>query len=403
MAPARQRLAIETRFRTEARPFKLLEARIESLQPAETAEELFMRDHPGDKRRRRYRGALRATLVLLACALVLPLIPYGFAASGVQVPNPGTDLWRQVRQRMQQPNTTSRSQGVESAVLINPRGEDWRQFRMERLVPVGGWILLGTLGLITAFFLIRGSIKIEGGISGKLVPRFSVNQRVVHWFAASLFIILGLTGLVLLYGRFVLIPLLGPEGFSATAAACKEVHNLFGPIFPLAIVGLIVQFGRGNRFNMIDVKWFFKVGGLFGTPADSGYYNGGQKSWFLMVVLFGIVISVSGLILDFPVFGQGREVMGWAHVVHGIVAVFFIAASLGHIYIGTVGMEGAARSMRDGYVDANWAEEHHNLWYYEMENAGMVDLEPNALEEVKRHDDIDFKGFGSPSRKTEEG
>ncbi len=363
-----------------------------------------MRDHPGDKRRRRYRGALRATLVLLACVLVLPLIPYGFAASGVQVPNPGTDLWRQVRQRMQQPNTTSRSQGVESAVLINPRGEDWRQFRMERLVPIGGWILLGTLGLITAFFLIRGSIKIEGGISGKLVPRFSVNQRVVHWLAASLFIILGLTGLVLLYGRFVLIPLLGPGGILRHRGGLQRGPQPVRPHFSGGHRRAhAFQFGRGNWFNMVDVKWFFKVGGLFGTPADSGYYNGGQKSWFWMVVLFGLAISVSGLILDFPVFGQGREVMGWAHVVHGVVAVFFIAASLGHIYIGTVGMEGAAGSMSDGYVDANWAEEHHDLWYYEMEKAGMVDVEPNALEEVKRHDDIDFKGFGSPVGKTEEG
>lgn len=362
-----------------------------------------MRDDPRETKRRLYRRALKATSLLLAVALIVPLIPYGFAASGVQVPNPGTDLWREVRQRMQQPNMTTKAQGVESAVLINPRGEDWRQFRMENLVPIGAWILLGTLGFIAAFFLYRGRIKIDGGRSGKLVPRFSVNQRVIHWFAAILFMILGVTGLVLLYGRFVLIPLLGPEGFSATAAACKEIHNLFGPIFPVAVIVLVFLFGRGNWFNMVDIKWFLKAGGLFKQPASSGYYNGGQKSWFWMVVLLGLAISASGLILDFPVFGQGREVMGWAHLVHSVFAVFFIAAALGHIYIGTLGMEGAAESMTEGYVDANWAKEHHDLWYYEMEKAGMVDVEPNALEEVKRHDDIDFEGFGSPGGKTEEG
>jgi formate dehydrogenase subunit gamma len=362
-----------------------------------------MSDRTGDKKRRRYRTALRGALLLLAFVLVVPLIPYGLAETGVQLTNPGADLWRAVRQRVQEPMSTQ-VEGIDSSVLINPYGEEWRLFRADKLVPIGGAVLLGTLALIAAFFLIRGRIRIDGGRSGKLVPRFSVNQRVVHWFAASQFVILGVTGLVMLYGRYVLIPLLGPEGFSATAAACKEVHNLFGPVFPFAIVALILLFGRGNAFRWLDVKWFLKAGGLFGhTMADSGYYNGGQKTWFWMTVLFGLVISVSGLILDFPVFGQGRDLMALAHVSHAVIAVLFIAAAFGHIYIGTLGMEGAAESMTQGYVDANWAKEHHNLWYAEMERAGMVDVQPNALEEVRRHDDIDFKGFGSPGVKADEG
>ena len=356
-----------------------------------------------DDKRRRYGRAFRWSLVIIALVLVVPLVPYGLAATGVQLTNPGADLWREVRGRTQAPMSTQ-VQSIDGAVLINPRGEDWRSFRTSLLVPVGGTVLLGVIAFIALFYLFRGRILIEGGRSGKLVPRFSVNQRVVHWFAASQLVILGLTGIVLLYGRNILIPLLGPEGFSATAAACKEIHNLFGPIFPFAVIALIVLFGRGNWFKWLDIKWFMKAGGLFGSHiADSGYYNGGQKTWFWMTVLFGFSISLSGLVLDFPVFGQGREIMGWAHVIHTTIAILFIAAALGHIYIGTLGMEGAARSMIDGYVDANWAKEHHNLWYQEMECAGMVDVEPNALEEVKRHDNIDFKGFVSPGSRTEDG
>jgi formate dehydrogenase subunit gamma len=347
----------------------------------------------------------RYLLALLAFVLIAPLVPYAAAYLGAgNVPNPGAGLWNEVRQRAGPADANTQARGVESAVLINQVGERWRQFRSEMLVPAGAWLLLGTLGFLALFRILRGRIPLEGGRSGQLVPRFSVNQRVVHWFAAILFVFLAVTGLVLLYGRFVLIPILGPEGFSATAAACKEGHNLFGPIFPFAVLAMIVLFLRGNGFNQIDLKWFFRAGGLLkGHPASSGYYNGGQKSWFWMVVLFGIAISISGLILDFGVFGQGREVMALAHVVHGGVAVVFIAASLGHIYIGTVGMEGAFESMSHGYVDANWAREHHDLWLAEMEAAGMVGVEPNALEEVKRHDNIDFKGFGSPGTKAVQG
>ena len=347
----------------------------------------------------------RYLLALLAFVLIAPLVPYAamYAERG-NVPNPGTALWNEVRQRTGPIDADTQVRGVESNVLINQVGERWREFRSKMLVPAGAWLLLGTLAFLALFRTLRGTIPLEGGRSGQLVPRFSVNQRVVHWFAAILFVFLAVTGLVLLYGRFVLIPLLGPQGFSATAAAAKEGHNLFGPIFPFAVLAMLVLFARGNGFRWIDVKWFFRAGGLLkGHPASSGYYNGGQKSWFWMVLLFGIAISVSGLILDFGVFGQGREVMALAHVVHGGVAVVFIAASLGHIYIGTIGMEGAFESMSHGYVDANWAREHHDLWLAEMEAAGMVGVEPNALEEVKRHDNIDFKGFGSPGTKAVEG
>ena len=357
-----------------------------------------MNHAPGPTVRERYRRALRWSLLLFAMVLVVPLIPYAVAEVESQIIRPGgTDLWNTIRQDSAGVGATTQVAGLESNVLINVNGDVWRMFRMNEMIPYTGWLLLGTLGLITLFFLIRGRIRIDGGRSGKLVPRFSSNQRMIHWFTAGLFVLLGLTGLVLLYGKLVLIPLLGPEGFAVTASASKEIHNLFGPLFPFAILGLALMFGRGNMFRLIDLKWFLKAGGLFGGhPADSGYYNGGQKSWFWMTVGFGTLISISGIALDLPIFGFGRDLMISALVIHGLVAVVFIAAGLGHIYIGTLGMEGAVESMTSGYVDSNWAAEHHNLWYAEMEKAGMVGVEPNALEEVKRHDDIDFKGFGSP-------
>ncbi len=348
--------------------------------------------------RRRNRSRLWMGLVGMVLFLVLPLVPYAYVDgeqtvhSSLSVPNPATDLWRAVRQRDAGGMGRTQIAGVDGGILINPAGESWRQFRVDLLIPIGAWALGGMLVLILVFRLVRGRVEIEGGRSGRLVPRFSVNQRVAHWFLAVLFLLLGLTGLVLLYGRYVLIPLLGPEGFSATAAACKETHNLFGPIFPFAVLGVFLLFLRGNNFTWTDLKWFFKAGGLFGhLMSDSGYYNGGEKLWYWLVVLGGLVISVSGYILDFHVFGQSRQMMEWAHIVHGIATLGLLAASIGHMYIGSIGMEGAFESISQGYVDANWAKEHHDLWYREMEQLGMVGVEPNALEEIKRHDDVEVR------------
>ncbi len=324
---------------------------------------------------RKRRRATKALIAILAFVLLVPLIPYALAYVGASNnPNPGADLWREIRQRDAPATARSQTQGVDAAVLINKGGEDWRHFRMNQLIPIGGLVLGGMFALLVAFYLIRGRIMIEGGRSGQVVERFSVAQRIVHWLIAGLFILLSITGLVLLYGRFILIPVLGAEGFGVTASASKEAHNLFGPLFPFAVLAVFAYYVKGNAFRWRDVKWFANFGGLLkkGGHAGSGRYNGGQKVWFWLIVVFGLVISVSGFVLVFSNFGQGREIMTLAHLGHGIVGILFIAVSLGHIYIGSVGMEGAIEAMTSGDVDVNWAREHHDIWLEQMEAEGKV-------------------------------
>jgi len=326
-------------------------------------------------RKGRRRRVWRLLSWLLAFVLVAPLVPYGVAALGPSNnPNQGAELWRTIRHTQQSGVMRTQVDGVDSSVLINAPGETWRQFRMEQLVPIGAAVLGGTVGVILLFYLLRGRIRIRNGRSGRVVERFDVAQRMVHWFIAILFVLLGVTGLVLLYGRFVLIPLLGPEGFSATASACKEAHNLFGPLFPFAVLAVFVYYLKGNAPRWRDLKWLVKFGGLMSKHGHvpAGRYNAGQKLWFWSIVVLGLVISVSGYVLDFPVFGQSRQIMELAHVSHGVVAILFIAASLGHMYIGSLGMEGALEAMTTGEVDVNWAWEHHEIWLAEAEKAGAI-------------------------------
>jgi formate dehydrogenase subunit gamma len=210
----------------------------------------------------------------------------------------------------------------------------------------------------------------QGGPSGKKIQRFSVFERTTHWFTVSLFWLLALTGLILLYGRFVLIPLLGPEGFGLTASACKEAHNLFGPMFLVALLMIFVTFVKDNIYARGDMTWLLKGGGMIGNAeVSAGRFNAGEKIWFWIAILGGLVLSVSGLVLDFAVFGQGREVMEISHVLHGIAAIAVISVSFGHIYLGTAGVEGTLGSMTNGYVDEAWAASHHDRWYAEVKAA----------------------------------
>ena len=240
------------------------------------------------------------------------------------------------------------------------------------LMPYGAYFMAAIIGAIVLFFLVQGKTRLPGGRSGELLLRFNLNQRTAHWFAAGIFWLLGITGLILLYGRFVLIPLLGAEGFSITASACKEMHNLIGPLFLLAVLALLVLYVKDNFFNRGDLTWMAKGGGMFGGHVNAGRFNAGEKTWFWLVMIFGFALCITGLILDFAVFGQGREIMALSHVIHGISALLLISVSFGHIYLGTAGVEGTLEGMTTGYVDASWAKSHHDQWYDEMSAEGKT-------------------------------
>lgn len=330
-----------------------------------------------DKKSSRMRKAIYCCVLSLLFVVAAPLIPYVIDAQAedvktskadkvVALQNPAINLWNEVRQRNAVTEGSSQVKGVDSGILINKTGEDWRRFRMEMLMPYGAYFMAAIISAIVLFFLLHGKIRLPGGRTGELLLRFTLNQRTAHWFTAGIFWLLAITGLILLYGRFVLIPLLGAEGFSITASACKEMHNLIGPLFLLAMFALLVLYIKDNFFNLGDLTWMAKGGGMFGGHVSAGRFNAGEKTWFWLVMIFGFSLCITGLILDFAVFGQGREIMALSHMIHGISALLLISVSFGHIYLGTIGVEGTMESMTTGYVDASWAKAHHDHWYKEM-------------------------------------
>jgi len=282
---------------------------------------------------------------------------------GVSTERLGDELWREVRQRDMQSSGISQVKGVDSGILINARGDQWARFRMDQLSTFGGIGIAAIFAIIVLFYVVRGRVPIEGGLSGNMVHRFTDYERVVHWTLAIVFLFLAITGLILLLGRPLLLPLFGKEVFSILASASKEGHNLFGPLFLVSLIMMLISFARRNLYERGDMTWLLKGGGLIGDGhASGGFFNMGEKTWYWMVILIGLVIAISGLILVSPNFGQGRLIMGLSHVVHTIGAIILIAVSIGHMYLGSIGSEGALEGMKTGYVDINWADAHHDRW-----------------------------------------
>ena len=258
--------------------------------------------------------------------------------------------------------------GVDTNRLIQGAGREWRAFRNGPLTQYGGWVLVGTLAIILILYLWKGTIRLHGAPTGRLIERFNAVERASHWVMAISFVFLALSGIIILWGKHLILPWLGYTGFSWLTIVSKNIHNFVGPLFIFSLVVMFLIYVKDNLWRAGDLKWITRFGGMFsGNEIPSGRFNGMEKAWFWVgLVILGATVSVTGLILDFPNWNQGREVMQQANVVHAIAAVLFISASFAHIYLGTIGMEGAYRGMREGYVDEEWAREHHALWYEEV-------------------------------------
>jgi len=254
-----------------------------------------------------------------------------------------------------------------SGVLEQPSGRDWREFRNVTLRWVGGIAILGMLALLVVFYLSRGMVRLQSGRSGRTVERFSAFERFVHWMTATCFIILAVSGLNITFGRPLLLPLIGFEAFSEWSQWAKYAHNYLSFPFTIGVVLIFLMWIGGNIPNKVDIQWIKRGGGIVGHDHPPAYrFNAGQKAIYWIVVIGGGLVAATGYELMFPFYLSGIEGMQLAQIVHSIVAVLFIAVMFAHIYIGTIGIEGAFEAMGSGTVDVNWAREHHSLWLEEQ-------------------------------------
>ncbi|MGB3223372.1 MAG: formate dehydrogenase subunit gamma [Desulforhopalus sp.] len=286
-------------------------------------------------------------------------------AIGADAVNPRADFWRLVRDGISGYTAVS-SEG--HSVLIHNGGENWREIRNLLIINITPWLMGGVLAVIVIFHLIVGGDKLEEPRTGIMIKRYSLAERLLHWYTAILFIILAITGLSILLGRAGLIPLVGHAAFSTYLSAAKIVHNVSGPFFLVGLLIEVVIWFRDNLIRMLDLRWFKNLGGMVGSSPrpHSGKVNGGEKAWFWLMTIFGAGVGVTGLLLDFPLWEQTRFTMQLSLAIHAIVGVLFVTASFGHIYMGTLGSEGGFVGMWRGRVDAAWAKQHADLWYKEV-------------------------------------
>jgi formate dehydrogenase subunit gamma len=312
-------------------------------------------------------------LRMVALSVLVAVLALGMGASAQQPgavnPTASAASEEQLLRQLQSVEGRITIPDARAGVLIQPAGRDWRLFHESTLPWIGGVAILGILVLVFGFYAVRGRIRIEAGPSGRRIERFNGFERFVHWLTAGCFVILALTGLNITFGKWLLLPWMGPEAFTALSQWGKYAHNYLAFPFMLGLLFTLVVWIKENLPDRSDLVWLREGGGILGKghpPAKK--FNAGQKVIYWSVIVGGIVLSVSGLLLLFPFSGTTVGEMQLSQMVHAIAGVVLIAIMIAHIYIGTLGMEGAFDAMGTGQVDLNWAKEHHSLWVAEAQS-----------------------------------
>ena len=306
-------------------------------------------------------------------------------------PGNNAPFWRGVLGSGTNPGVTT-IRGAEQGVLIQEMvqypgssvataGEAWRQVRNRWIIPYGGSLVVIVLLALALYYFARGPLGGHEPNTGRVIQRFTYFERAAHWSNAIAFCVLAISGLVMAFGKFLLLPLIGGALFGWLTYALKTAHNFVGPLFAVSLVIVFLTFLRSNMPSRDDLRWLAKGGGMFGGGEPASHrFNAGEKLVFWGgVLVLGVVVVSTGLILDkvLPGLAYLRGDMQIAHMVHAIAAMLIIAVFLGHIYIGTIGMRGAYSAMKTGYVDEGWAAEHHRYWYEDIK-AGKIPAQRSA-------------------------
>ncbi|WP_372075838.1 formate dehydrogenase subunit gamma [Vibrio amylolyticus] len=332
-----------------------------------------------------FKRIKRTSLVMLSLMAAL-LLTFSFASNASESANKGSasvsereitqlagaDFWRQVRQG-EEGNTTS--QFPEHGVLISTPGQTWYILKEKWMSPAGAIAIFGSISVVILAYIVVGPVMLSKPRTGRKIKRWSRLDRALHWSMAFTFLTLAFSGLMLVYGKHFLKPYIPTELWGFVIMLAKQYHNYLGPLFGVLLILILFKWWRKSIFSRVDLTWFMKLGGMVGkhkgTHPSAEFSNAGEKALFWLLIVVGSVVAFSGLVLDFPIFGQTRRDMELSNLVHMLSALILICGFVFHIYIGLFGMEGALEAMVTGEVDETWAKEHHDIWYDEVKDQSI--------------------------------
>ncbi len=219
-----------------------------------------------------------------------------------------------------------------------------------------GWLFVLMLGLSVIHYAVFGPRRVHTQPGEPQILRFLWYERLIHVTAVVTFTFLAVTGIMLMLHAET------PDG------VVRLMHGTVGPLFMVAIVGMLVTWWKNGLFVSCDKDWVCNLGGYLwrrgDCPADK--FNAGQKVFYWVIVIgFGMLVSITGLTM----FGTRGTAASWIFTLHDLAGVVIIAGIIGHVYLSVFANPGTINGIVTGRVPRSWAAHHHNQWLERQEIA----------------------------------
>jgi formate dehydrogenase subunit gamma len=201
-----------------------------------------------------------------------------------------------------------------------------------------------------------------------VIRRYSLFERIVHWEVAITFIALMLSGMALAYPRLAWLANLFGGGQTMRAA-----HPWIGVAFSVGVLAMVVIWSRDMWFRKGDGEWAHRIGRYVReghTGLDVGRYNAGQKGYYWFVLVFSLVLLLTGIPLWYPTL-MSTGWRQWARLIHHAAYLFMVGGFIIHVYMSTAMLPGTLSGMTSGNVTRRWAAWHHPRWFRQQAGEGQ--------------------------------
>lgn len=212
-------------------------------------------------------------------------------------------------------------------------------------------------------FIIVGQRKFNHHKKLKVFSKFNI---IVHWGAAIPFILICLTGLIMIFGSH-----LGGGSFVRFA---RDIHGLSTLIFIIFGILMFCMWFKESLFKKYDIGWFKMMGGYLSqenVPVPAGKFNAGQKMWFWIATIGGAIMAITGGIMFFQY--TDINTLRLVAIIHNVIGFVVIAMLITHIYMALFAIEGAIESILNGNMGEEELSILHSIYYKELQNTNKID------------------------------
>lgn len=240
---------------------------------------------------------------------------------------------------------------------IKGLGESFTILQNRFFAPIFLIVIILTIGVFFGHYKMIGALKFNH--HSRKFKVFSKYNIIVHWGSAVPFVLICITGLMMIFGDKL--------GGGMPIRLAKNIHFFATFVFIIFGILMFLMWFKASLFRLYDIKWFKIMGGYLSknkNPIPAGKFNAGQKMWFWIATLGGFIMAATGIIMHY--FYGDINFLRLSAIIHNVLGFGVIAMLITHIYMSVFAIEGALESILNGEMGEEELAIMHSFYYKEL-------------------------------------